>query len=73
MRLNKAPQERSTEKRINDRDTGIPIALGGDENSISVAEIGSSKRYPATFRTEEEIKLLRDWCNAWLEHNDSSE
>lgn len=63
----KAPQDRKTAKKITERDLGYPnISMSGTEESISLAELGES-RYPPTFRGEDEIRLLRDFCNAWLD------
>lgn len=71
----KAPQERKTPKKI-DRinDTGYPnIKMWGNKNKMSISEILQGTNHSVHFRSREQIKTLRDFCNAWLEHDEGDE
>lgn len=67
----KAPQKRKTKKKI-DRinNGGYPnIFMDGDEDHVTVGEILQGHNGPATLRSREEIETVRDFLDAWLEHD----
>lgn len=66
----KAPQERKTPKKIERLNgSGHPnIVLNGNETSLYVGEILEDGRGAATFRGPDQIRILRDYAQAWLDH-----
>jgi hypothetical protein len=71
----KAPQERKTAKRIERvSESGHPnIKLFGNDGTLTVTEILESRNDSVTFRNREQIETLRDFCDAWLEHDEDEE
>lgn len=70
----KAPQERKTAKRIERiSESGHPnIKMFGNEGTLTVSEILEGHNDSVTFRGREQVETLRDFCDAWLEHNEES-
>lgn len=66
----KPPQERKTDKVIKNRPLGEPnIYLIGTDGYISLYEAGE-EQFPPVFRGREEIEMLRDYAQAWLDYHD---
>lgn len=54
------------------RDAPPSLHIKGNDERI-VAFESLDRNYPPVFRGEDEIRLLRDWCDAWLdEHADGT-
>lgn len=72
----KAPQERKTPKRVPyDERNGLPtLKLDGNDTSLTVTKILDGGRNDSVqFRSREEVELLRDFCEAWLEYDEKQE
>jgi len=73
MNLRKAPQERSTAKRIKDRELGHPdIVLDTRGDRMIIYEQAEEKSVPI-LRSAEEVRDVRDYLDAWLEYHDEQE
>lgn len=68
----KAPQERKTAKKIERvSESGHPnVKMFGNDGTLTVSEILEGRNDVVTFRSREQIETLRDFCNAWLEHDE---
>lgn len=66
----KAPQVRKTAKRIEgeDRNGYAPITLDGSEDNLTISELNERKDV-VILRSEDEIRTLKEFCEAWLDEN----